>query len=281
MNSKDKTQNEDLIIDFLQPWSTFVMKTKLPSIILEKMLNVTDRIYDNRKKTEIWNQPSISHGSKLVGQIENEFTISPQAPFDGTITSEILADKSLIEFFEGMTKIFIVQSYKQNDVHVPLNNKEKEKRINKDNWLVDINSMWSVHQKDNEYNPIHFHAECDISAVMYLKIPEYLPSRKNQQISLLYLNPSKLPHYHRAAMDYDGTINFTNSTGNVSYRWGQPTMTIHPQVGDFFIFPSTQQHLVYPFRTSDGKGERRSVSFNARFISIEDYEKIQKEGKDE
>ena len=143
MNDKSETQNEDLIIDFLQPWSTFVMKTKLPSIILEKMLNVTDRIYDNRKKTEIGNQPSISHGSKLVGQIENEFTISPQDPFDGTITSEILADKSLIEFFEEITKIFIVQSYKQNDVHVPLNNKEKEKRINKDNWLVDIHRKGS------------------------------------------------------------------------------------------------------------------------------------------
>ena len=279
MNNKGETQNEDIIIDCLQPWSTFVMKTKLPPIILEKMLNVTDRIYDNRKKTEIWNQPSISHGDKLAGQIENEFTITPGRPSAGTITPEFLADQSTMDFFEGVTKIFITQSFKQNDVYVPLNNKEKEKRANRDNWLVDIHAMWSVHQKDNEYNPIHVHSECDVSAVMYLKIPEYLPSRK----ILEYPHPNKSNKLggKSANLDYDGTINFTNSTGNVSYRWGQPTMTIHPQVGDFFIFPSTQQHLVYPFRTSDGKGERRSVSFNARFISIEDYEKIQKEGKDE
>ena len=39
-------------------------------------------------------------------------------------------------------------------------------------------------------------------------------------------------------------------------------LTINPQPGDFFIFPAEQYHMVYPFRTADGKGERRSVSFN-------------------
>ena len=38
-------------------------------------------------------------------------------------------------------------------------------------------------------------------------------------------------------------------------------------IQDFFIFPSTQAHCVYPFRTADGKGERRSVAFNASFSS--------------
>ena len=109
MNNKDETQNEDIIIDFLQPWSTFVMKTKLPPIILEKMLNVTDKIYDNWKKTEIWNQPSISHGSKLAGQIENEFTITPGRPSAGTITPELLADQSTMDFFEGV--LFVVMSH--------------------------------------------------------------------------------------------------------------------------------------------------------------------------
>ena len=285
MNDKDETQNFTMPVDLLQPWSTFVMKTVLPPVILKKMLNLTDRIYENKTKTEIWNQPSISHGSKLIGEIENEFTITEGGYFhDSTgseqqlidvVPPEILADKSLMAFFEEVTKSFICQCYLQNDVSVPLTNEEKKTRTNMGNWLIDINSMWSVHQKDNEYNPIHSHAQCDVSAVMYLKIPEYLPSRKTEQ------NPES------AERDFDGTINFTNVTGT-SHRWGQPTMTIHPQVGDFFIFPATQQHLVYPFRTPDGKGERRSVSFNARFISIDEIENTrilknhrQKEVKDE
>ena len=49
-----------------------------------------------------------------------------------------------------------------------------------------------------------------------------------------------------------------------------------PRVGDFFIFPAHLQHMVWPFKT-DGDYERRSMSFNADFISKTEYEKIQKQ----
>ena len=48
-------------------------------------------------------------------------------------------------------------------------------------------------------------------------------------------------------------------------------------VGEFFIFPSSQDHQVYPFRTPDGKGERRSVSFNASFSSKSDQDTLRKQ----
>jgi len=41
-----------------------------------------------------------------------------------------------------------------------------------------------------------------------------------------------------------------------------PTYTITPKVGDFYLFPSYMMHAVYPFiGTSE---ERRSISFNAK-----------------
>ena len=81
----------------------------------------------------------------------------------------------------------------------------------------------------------------------------------------------------------DGAIEFSNNTSQDSI-WAMPTLSILPQVGEFFIFPSTQRHLVYPFRTPDGKGERRSVSFNADFTKYVDdtyieNEEIKKEGQ--
>ena len=94
---------------------------------------------------------------------------------------------------------------------------------------------------------------------MYLKIPEYLPSRKS----------------HRAD---DGAINF-NGNASKDHTWGTPNITYQPKVGDFFIFPAGQQHMVYPFRTPDGKGERRSVSFNAVFSSKSEQEKMKKENE--
>ena len=107
--------------------------------------------------------------------------------------------------------------------------------------------IWINSQKDNDYLPTHYHTHCAISTVMYLKIPEYLPSRKTFSTDA-----------------EDGSIEFSNNSSQDKI-WGIPTMTLYPRVGDFYIFPSSQLHQVYPFRTSDGKGERRSVSFNAQF----------------
>ena len=65
---------------------------------------------------------------------------------------------------------------------------------------------------------------------------------------------------------FDGSITFVNNS-STDKIWARPNLQIQPQVGDFLIFPADQKHLVYPFRTADGKGERRSVSFNAIFSS--------------
>ena len=82
---------------------------------------------------------------------------------------------------------------------------------------------------------------------MYLKIPEFLPDRKSHDKT-------------------DGKISFTNNASR-DPMWGSPAFAILPKPGDFYIFPATQIHQVYPFRTADGKGERRSVSFNTLFTS--------------
>ena len=53
------------------------------------------------------------------------------------------------------------------------------------------------------------------------------------------------------------------ATDTNNFLRGTPFIAIQPEPRDFFIFPAAMQHQVYPFRTPDGKGERRSVSFNA------------------
>ena len=64
--------------------------------------------------------------------------------------------------------------------------------------------MWVNSQKDNEYFPIHNHTPkvCDISAVMYLKIPKYLSSR--------------LTHYEEAADEF---LQWVSDTGNGFAVW--------------------------------------------------------------
>ena len=63
--------------------------------------------------------------------------------------------------------------------------------------------------------------------------------------------------------DVDGNIVFYQSPTEPSGIFGNiPIISTKPKVGDFYIFSASQAHQVYPFRTVDGKGERRSVSFN-------------------
>ena len=106
---------------------------------------------------------------------------------------------------------------------------------------------------------MHIHTECQISTVMYLKIPEFLPSRKKSR-------------------EDDGNITFVNSTSNDT-GLVTPQFSYRPEVGDLFIFPAQQSHFVYPFRTADGKGERRSVSFNAIFSTEAEVKEQQEHQK--
>ena len=228
-----KDENFQMPIELLQPWSTFVMKTRLPLPIFDKMIKITDEIVDNAENEK-------SHGHNLAGQIKDELWVD----------HEILERENVLGFFMDVIRNFVIQQTCQQEPF------EREK-ILAEEWYTQMLSMWIISQKDNEYNPCHIHTECAVSTVMYLKIPKYLPTRKS----------------HR---EDDGAINFTNNVGKDRY-WGSPTMTLQPRVGDFFIFPASQQHFVYPFRTEDGEGERRSVSFNAVFSSKTEQDELKKQ----
>jgi hypothetical protein len=206
----------EIPVELLQPWSTFIMKTQLPPPILEKMIRITDEMVEDitRKSDSL---------ALSKGLIEDQFRIE----------WKILERENLVEFILGVCRTFITQAFGQSQ---PFN---KEAYL-KEEWLLQLTHLWVNSQKDNEYLPMHSHPGSEIAGVMYLKIPEYLPSNK----------PTK-----------DGAIMFIN-TPSQDLNWTTAILEILPNVGDFFIFPSSQSHQVYPFKTLDKRGERRSVSFN-------------------
>jgi hypothetical protein len=214
--------------ELIQPWSTFVMKTQLSSPVLEKMLNITDKIIENRAPDY---DPG---GGQMIGQYHIRKT-------------KIDSYKKIEEYFLEACKNYIIQAWQQARPDRKENEIQKDYQIKIDpqRQIVD---MWINSQKDNEYFPAHMHAieKSHLSAVMYLKIPEYLPSRK-------------------PIRDNDGKLVFISNCSKDNI-WGNSYIELAPSVGDFFIFPSSQIHQVYPFRTADGKGERRSISFNAQIF---------------
>ena len=223
--SNENERQYELDIKLIQPWSVPVFKTTLPPDILQTMIEISDQIMAD-KEAKSW-------GEHLAGQIDTELAI------DYTI----LEKTGVLGFFLGAIRQFVIVCKCQ--LHP-----DKITEMQQKEWLTDITNMWIVSQQPNEYNPMHIHTECQISSVMYLKVPKMLPPKKE----------------HR--QDDDGSILFiSNASRNIELS--SPSISIPPQVGDFYIFGAEQQHAVYPYRCEEGQEdvERRSISFNAVFKS--------------
>ena len=224
----------EMDITVLQPWSTPVLKMKLPPEVLQTMIEITDQVIAD-KEAKSW-------GHNLAGQIDSELLIE----------QNILEQTGMLGFFMGAVRQFVMMcKCQQLPDHI--------EAVQKEEWLTQMLTMWIVSQQPNEYNPMHIHTQCQISTVMYLKVPKMLPSRKEHR-----------PHD-------DGSILFTNSASR-DLDFSIPNIAIPPQVGDFYIFGAQQQHAVYPYRCAEGQKdvERRSISFNAVFQSKTDYDKEKK-----
>ena len=222
MNKIEKTY--EMSYHLHRPWTDILLETKLPPMVLERMIELSDKVLADSKR--------IDWGKNLAGQIKEETLITPT----------LLEKDNLIAFFGNMVQEYIHQCILQK---APPDQSSYLESIKKD-IAIDLNSMWIVEQQAGEYNPIHVHTNCDISAVMYLKVPKFLPSEKSER-------------------DDDGAIVFVgaNGSGGAS-KLKVATVQVQPTAGQFFIFPSLMQHTVYPFKTDDNFA-RRSVSFNASF----------------
>ncbi len=207
--------------ELLQPWSTFVMKTQLSLDVLSKMREISNEIVERDSPSE--------SAKKAVGagEMEKQFLLD----------FKFLPDE-LQNYFTGVLEKYVTQAFCQR-------NPDDKENVLKQNWEILVTLMWINSQKDNEYFPLHNHANAHMSAVCYIDIPEYLPA-----LNTLHTSP--------------GSIEFISNTSNNGI-WPAQSLKLQPQIGDFYIFTIDQQHIVYPFQTPDGNGERRSISFNSEY----------------
>jgi uncharacterized protein (TIGR02466 family) len=100
---------------------------------------------------------------------------------------------------------------------------------------------WVNFMRAGEFNPPHTHPGCDLSSVLFIKIPEALKEEHKK---------------------FTGT---GSGPGALSFTYGefQPHIISNrfffPEEGDLFIFPATLTHFVTPFMS---EGERISMSAN-------------------
>ena len=115
----------------LQPWSSFVLQTKLPKNILKKMIELTDRIVVDSEVE--------SMGPNLAGQIA----------WEPMIDLKLIEKTDIEKYFYDIIYQYCMRT--QIQCH-PFDYDESPALTE-----YSINTMWIVSQKDNEYNPIHHH----------------------------------------------------------------------------------------------------------------------------
>ena len=197
----------------------FFASCMLPQDATDALLKMSDELLSDKL--------SESHGESLAGVIDKEIKVYKSD----------MEKAGVDQLIESCVRSYVVHCAKNHGFF-----KEEYTFSSK------INSAWIVSQYENEYNPMHNHTGCDISAVLYLKVPD-VKGRRN-------LESKKGKH------DNDGDISFVHSAiGNRNFDvFEKGVMNVQPESGLLIMFPSYLLHTVYPFI---GEGERRCLPFNA------------------
>ena len=222
------------------PFSPTIMETTVSSRFLDIVNRVGDEVLNDEEKSN-----KFDWSDKLVGKVHKEVLIPLKDEEEDYVNDELKL--ACIEYFEKM----ISNGHKlQMRASGSQSSDITKKSIN-------ITQSWIVSQYKNEYNPWHTHSG-DISAVIYLKIPDGMNDFVKEEMK----------DHHPSS----GMIQFM--TGE-RQSFKKDTMNFIPEVGKFLIFPSWLKHSVFPFYVD---GERRSMSFNARYFDTK-QEKLFKRNK--
>ena len=213
-------------VQVVKPFGPLIMLAQLPEGVIKKLNEIVDVIKDKKDM-----------GARLAGVIETE----------SEIPHSMLEEKKVMNIFHALSRSYIEQAYLNAGLQDQWNAMDVK---------TQMQSIWSVSQYENEYNPQHNHSHCQISAVLYLKIPA--------------MRPRKIPNKPK---EKDGQIEFTFCTNESIFTTG--SFVARPKPGMCLLFPNSLYHQVYPFQ---GSGERRSIAFNMAFKGFSKSSGIQLAG---
>ena len=120
-----------------------------------------------------------------------------------------------------------------------------------------METMWTIHSYEGDYNPVHDHGTrtpMGLSCIMYLKVPPQIAELGNPSEEFEGLN------YSSGAVDGFTYLTWgVNGMRDINILRPITEEYIKPDVGLLLMFPSWLRHGVMPFF---GEGERRTFSAN-------------------
>ena len=210
------------------------MQTEVPDKFIKLINKIGDEVLSDDKKST-----QFDWSDHLVGKVHKEVQIPMIDPNDANYCKSILKENCLMYLKELISK---GRAYIDNMIlHHPTKGNLHPTESN-----INISQSWIVSQYKGEYNPWHQHSG-HLSSVIYLKVPKGMDD---------FFEKEGEDHY-----PVGGAIQFMQGD---KQNFRNDTLTFRPEVGKMLIFPSWLKHSVYPF---DVDGERRSMSFNAYYVS--------------
>ena len=235
--------------DVHAPWAQVVCTTQIPEDKLVKFYAISNEVLDESKATDD------NYGSGVI-------------PLPWRISFDKFGKYGVTDYIMEMVQHYMETILSNGNVKSNLDDIIPGGPHT--HWHSRVVDAWVVSQKENDYIPVHAHDKvasfdnltesCKISGILYLKVPEQIERNTNDKAI-------------RGAKD--GQIVFTGMGGADSFST-TTALNIIPEAGRLYLFPSSLNHQVYPFK---GEGERRSLSFNVDVISKEQLEKIKYENE--
>ena len=160
--------------------------------------------------------------------------------FNERLAGKIVEEKSVNDLLTKEMKAFFLNCFKQylNQCQKPL-------------WHCMLDNAWINEMKASEYNPLHYHTtdytDIGLSSVLILKTPS---------------NYGK--EYAREKNPANGHLEFS---GGDQHPLSTSQLRFLANVGEFYVFPYSLLHGVYPFNGTDEV--RRTMSYNCNLFKPE------------
>ena len=115
-------------------------------------------------------------------------------------------------------------------------------------WVCSLDNAWINEMKSGEYNPMHYHTskqtDLGLSSVLMLKRPS--------------------TYGKEASKEKEPSNGYLDILGGDQSPLSISQLRVDAQVGDFYVFPYTMLHGVYPFNGTDEV--RRTLSYNCNLL---------------
>ncbi len=211
---------------FHEVFSPTILETQVPVLFVVISNRVGDNVLSNSMYIAKWDW---SH--KLVGKVSSEVQIPISDKDEKEFLFKIMREKCLeyLNYIISKNRAYLWYKMAGRDTKPTVDN-------------IHLVHSWIVSQYAGEYNPYRHHGG-DISAVVYLKIPDGMEEELKKEYEDHYPSNGLIEFMYGENQDM--------RSDNVKFK---------PEVGTMLLFPSYLKHFVYPFYCD---GERRSMSFNA------------------